>query len=1367
MKVESGLDAVRTTGGCIASPTASGGVRIVGATGDRAALINGIYEATTEISGDMPVYAKVDSHGSLGLCLEYSKKQWLMKPTSQKGKSGVFAFCAVPAQGTPEKCLPGQWRVNNGDKLVLQPTVTISVVTQAEVDDHRAQVRREAARVVIGSHNVRIAGVTGPNAGIVNGVYKPSEEKSDNATVYVKVDDGNMWLEYCFALKHWQLKLTAAKGTARCTASCAVPAKCLPEECPPGQWKVANGTKLDPQSAVTISVQHDNGDAVSADDIDVDEAKPKAAAMKVDSGLAAAQTVGVGGGIASPTASGGVRIDGATGPNSVAINGIYEATTELSGDLPVYAKVGCRDFCLEYRADRKQWQLKLTSSKGTDGCRAFCPVPDKCLPEKCPAGQWEVNIGGKWGPQPAVTISVVTVEEVDAHRSQVAREAGRVLKGSHNVRITGATGSNAGHINGLYKPTKELCDNATVYVKVNDGKMLLEYHAAHMQWQVKSTTSKGTSRCTMYCAVPGKCLPEDCPAGQWKVYDSTKYDPQPAVTISVQHGNNDAVNADDVDDDEAKPKAAAMKVAAGHVVAQPAGLSPFATPGSVQIVGAMGPNAGAINGMYEATPEVSGGMRVYAKVGDGDMLLEYRAAKSQWQVKSTAHKGKDTCFALCAVPAKCLPQECPAGRWQIVVNDKYVSLPAIVISEVTVAEVEALRAQVEEEAARVVNGTHNVTIAGATGSNADYINGVFKPSEEFCGNVTVYVKVGDGNMWLEYCSTLQQWQVKTTAYKGTTSSCAFCVIPAKCLPEDCPRGKWLINNGTNWGPQQTITIAVQRDNSDAVGVDDVDDDEAKPKAAAMKVDSGVAAAQTVGGGISSSTASGGIRIVGAMGQNAGLINGIYAATPEMSGSMPVYAKVGCRDLCLEYRADRRLWQMKSISQKGKDGGFALCAVPAKCLPEDCPPGQWKVNIGGKLVLQPTIVISVVTQAEVEAHLEQVEREAAHVVNGSHNVRIVGATGLIADYVNGVYKPTEEFCDNATVYVKIDDGSCWLEYRAGMKQWQVKPTHSKGTPRCTAYCDVPAKCLPEDCPPGQWKVYDGTKLDPQSAVTISVQHDNNDDAVGADDVDDDEAKPKAAAMKVAAGSAATKTAGMGIATHAAPGGVRIVGATGPTAGAINGMYQPTTKMSGGMPTYVKVGDGDIWLEYDVAHKRWLVRTTSVICTSVCVAGCVVPAKCVPEDCPDQWEVCDGGKLIPQPTIAISVVNQAEVEVYLAEVEREAARVVNGSHNVRIAGATGPNASCINGVYKPTAELCDNVTVYAKIGDGDVWLEYHAAHMSWMVRPTTSKGTDGGFALCAVPVKCLPEKCPPGQWEVGDGDKVVPQPAITIKQKKRER
>ena len=332
-------------------------------------------------------------------------------------------------------------------------------------------------------------------------------------------------------MKQWQAKSTSRKGTDACRASCAVPVKCLPEDCPRSKWLVDNGNgKWGPQQTVTISVQRDNSDAASTDDVDDDETKPKAA-MKVDAGLGTTQTTGVGVGIVSSAASGCVRIVWARGLNAGRINGIYEVTAEMSGDMPIYAKVGDGDIWLEYYAPTSQWQVTLTGNKGTNHATAFCTVPAKCLPERSLPGRWLVYDGGKWVPQPAVAINIATQDEAGAYLAEVQREATRVVKGSQHVRITGATGSTAGDINGMYRPTQELCNNASVYAKVGNGDKWLEYNAIVKEWQVKETADKGTDDGIAYCTVPAKCLPEKCPAAQWQVYDGTKFDPQPAITI--------------------------------------------------------------------------------------------------------------------------------------------------------------------------------------------------------------------------------------------------------------------------------------------------------------------------------------------------------------------------------------------------------------------------------------------------------------------------------------------------------------------------------------------------------------------------------------------------------------------------------------------------------------------------------------------------------------------------------------------------------------------------------------------------------------------------------------------------------------------
>ncbi len=220
-----------------------------------------------------------------------------------------------------------------------------------------------------------------------------------------------------------------------------------------------------------------------------------------------------------------------------------------------------------------------------------------------------------------------------------------------------------------------------------------------------------------------------------------------------------------------------------------------------------------------------------------------------------------------------------------------------------------------------------------------------------------------------------------------------------------------------------------------------------------------------------------------------LVNGVYEPTSELtSGGVTVYRKVGDADLWLEYHAGTGQWQVKPTDCKGKDADTAHCAVPAKCLPEACPVGQWKVSVDGILVFQATVTMSIASQADLEAHkaaMAAAAAEAARQVIGTKHVRLAGATGKFAAYVNGVYEPTSELSCGATVYRKVGEADRWLEYYAGTGQWQAKNTAFKGKGVCYAYCAVPAKCLPEACPVGQWKIIVPNRYVTQASITVSI------------------------------------------------------------------------------------------------------------------------------------------------------------------------------------------------------------------------------------------------------------------------------------------
>ena len=510
--------------------------------------------------------------------------------------------------------------------------------------------------------------------------------------------------------------------------------------------------------------------------------------------------------------------------------------------------------------------------------------------------------------------------------------------------------------------------------------------------------------------------------------------------------------------DEFKPTAAPTKV---DVATQTEVVTPITSGAqsgvipSVRIVGASGVYAAIVNGMYEPTDELSeGNVTIYRNVGNGGVWLEYRASNKQWQVKPTASKGTDVCWAYCTVPVKRLPyQECPGGQWQVSDGSRHVSQPAVIIAAVSEEEVEAYRAELEREAGRVVKGTSNVRIQGATGISAADINGVYEPTDELSGNVTVYRKLGAGDWWLEYRASVKQWQVKPTASKGTDVCWAYCTVPVKRLPyQECPGGQWQVSDGSRHVSQPAVIIA-------AVSEEEVEAYRAELEREAGRVVKGTS----------------NVRIQGATGISAADINGVYEPTDELSGNVTVYRKLGAGDWWLEYRASVKQWQVKPTASKGTDVCWARCAVPVKCLPTECPGGQWQAYDGSKFNPQPVVTVSVASEEEIEA---------CRVVKGICSVRIVGATGTNADNINGVFEPTDELSEgNVTFYRKVGGGGC-LEYHASTKQWQVKTTASKGTNTCWAFCIISAKRLPQDCPRGQWRVSNGSKLETQPAVTVS-------------------------------------------------------------------------------------------------------------------------------------------------------------------------------------------------------------------------------------------------------------------------------------------
>ena len=91
----------------------------------------------------------------------------------------------------------------------------------------------------------------------------------------------------------------------------------------------------------------------------------------------------------------------------------------------------------------------------------------------------------------------------------------------------------------------------------------------------------------------------------------------------------------------------------------------------------------------------------------------------------------------------------------------------------------------------------------------------------------------------------------------------------------------------------------------------------------------------------------------------------------------------------------------------------------------------------------------------------------------------------------------------------------------------------------------------------------------------------------------------------------------------------------------------------------------------------------------------------------------------------------------------------SNMVEIRGAEGVHAGCINGFFEPIGEIVGHASVYRKVGDADVWVEYHEPSGEWYVKLTSYRGKAAGWAVATIsPPKPL-EECPLSCWEVATG------------------
>ena len=230
------------------SPAASSAVPvdIRGARGPNAAIINGIYEPTEEISSGWPIYRK---RNDAAKWLEFfvAANKWYIKASTDKGRARGWLRLGSDPPSRPELS-KGGCEVWDGERWTVQDSITIVTVKQRQAEDKRIGAERRANAVPCD-----IRGAQGPSASSINGVYEPTDEICGGWPVYRKQGDSEKWLEHHAATNEWYVKPTADRNRAEGWMCLSSDPPCRPELCD-GVCEVWNGERWIVADSVTVLV---------------------------------------------------------------------------------------------------------------------------------------------------------------------------------------------------------------------------------------------------------------------------------------------------------------------------------------------------------------------------------------------------------------------------------------------------------------------------------------------------------------------------------------------------------------------------------------------------------------------------------------------------------------------------------------------------------------------------------------------------------------------------------------------------------------------------------------------------------------------------------------------------------------------------------------------------------------------------------------------------------------------------------------------------------------------------------------------------------------------------------------------------------
>ena len=202
---------------------------------------------------------------------------------------------------------------------------------------------------------------------------------------------------------------------------------------------------------------------------------------------------------------------------------------------------------------------------------------------------------------------------------------------------------------------------------------------------------------------------------------------------------------------------------------------------------------------------------------------------------------------------------------------------------------------------------------------------------------------------------------------------------------------------------------------------------------------------------------------------------------------------------------------------------------------------------------------------------------------------------------------------------------------------------------------------------------------------------------------------------------------------------IGGATGKNASKVNGIYESRNEVYNGKLLFQKRGMPDLWLCFKASNRVWMVNSSVDNDTNIDIALCHCKDKHLDD---------------PKRALAWKVREDSGWE------DQANVKCLELLSSVVIGGATGTNASSVNGIYEPTSEVYNGKLLFKKREMSDIWLRFEESTRFWMVSSTTDKDAKNDVGFCHSSDKDLDDPKLALVWKVLNGSSQRTRPTSSV-------